>query len=128
MKLFFDHYQNISFDNFIKFINNVYFLWLLFILLLSGDIKINPSPNYVSNKCRFLYHNIRGLNNNIKSLQIACHKHDIIFCSETLVSNHRHISEISLPGFNNPTLLLRDSRPRIRGLAAYIRSGFSAAI
>ena len=63
-----------------------------------------------------------------KDLQIACHKYDIILCSETLVSNRRHISEISLPGFNNPTLLLRDSRPRIRGLATYIRSGFSAAI
>ena len=95
--------------------------------MLSGDIEINSGHNYKSNKCRVLYHNIRGLYNNIKDLQIACHKHDIILCSETLVSNCCHVSEISLPGFNNPTLLLRDSKPRIRGLATYIRSEFSAA-
>ena len=112
----------------LKFINIVYILLLLFILLQSGDIEINPGPNYKSNKCRVLYHIIRGLYNNIKDLQIACHKYDIILCSETLVSNRRHISEVSLPGFNNMTLLLRDSRPRIRDLATYIRSGYSVAI
>ena len=34
----------------------------------------------------------------MKDLQITCHKDYIILCSETLVSNRRHISEISLPG------------------------------
>ena len=92
---------------YLKFINIVYIFLLLFILLLSGDIETNPGPNYKSNKCRVLYHNIRGLYNNIKDLQIACHKYDIILCSETLVSNRRHISEILLPGFNNPTLIRR---------------------
>ena len=58
----------------LKCINIVYLL-LLFILLLSEDIEINPDPNYKLNKCRVLYHNIWELYNNIKDLQIACRMH-----------------------------------------------------
>ena len=36
---------------YLKFINNVCILLLLFIFLLSGDIEINPGSNYKSNKC-----------------------------------------------------------------------------
>ena len=67
-----------------------------------------------------LYHNIRGLYNNIKDLQIICQKYDVILCSETLVFDLQQVSEISLPEFNKPTLLIRNPRLRICGLATYI--------
>ena len=51
-----------------------------------------------------------------------------MLCSETLVSDRRHVFEISLPGFSEPMLLIRDSKPPIRGLNTYIRSEFSATI
>ena len=51
---------------------------------------------------------------------------DLIFCSETLVSNFGHSSEFLLPGFSKPLLLRRNAIPRARGMALYIKSGFSA--
>ena len=52
----------------------------------------------------------------------------MLFYAETLVSDRRHISKISLPKFNKPTLFLTDSKPRICGLATYIRYGFFAPL
>ena len=52
-----------------------------------------------------LHHNIQGLYNYIKNLQIACHKYDVIFFSETLKSDRWHVWEISISGFNKPMLL-----------------------
>ena len=95
---------------------------------MSGDIELNSRPNNNSNKFRVLYLNIRGFYNDISELQIVSRKNDIFFCSETLVSSRRHVSEVLLAGFNKHTLLLRKSRPCIRRLAAYIRSEYSATI
>ena len=53
---------------------------------------------------------------------------DVILCSETLVFDRQHVSEIFLTGFDKPSLLLTYSTPRIRGLATYIRLGFSDAM
>ena len=86
------------------------FLLLLFIafifyslfLLLCGDVEPNPGPNRPDGRCRVMYHNIRGLYTNLNDLQIASCNYDIILCSETLVSNRRHVSELLLPGFNKP--------------------------
>ena len=115
--------------NFLFLFNNFCcYSYLFLLLILSGDVEPNPGPNNNGNKCRILYHNIRGLHKNINDLQIISRNYDIILCSETLVSNYRNVSEILLPGFTKPTLLRRDSRPRVRGLATYIRSGFSATI
>ena len=48
-------------------------------------------PKHIDIKYHFI---ISHIQNNI--IELACHKY-IILCSETLVSNHCHISEISLP-------------------------------
>ena len=53
---------------------------------------------------------------------------DVILCSETLVFDRQHVSEIFLTGFDKPSLLPTYSTPRIRGLATYIRLGYPAAI
>ena len=51
-------------------------------------------------------------------------KYDLLLCSETLVSDRRHISEFLVPGFDRPVLLCRDGVPRARGMAAYERDGY----
>ena len=92
-------------------------------MLLCGDFETNPDPR---DKCHVLYYNIRGLMRNFNDLQIASRDYDIILCSETMVTNRCHISELLIPDFNNPTLLLKgDGEP---GLVMYIRTGFSASL
>ena len=72
----------------------------LIILMLSGDVELNPGPVHSKlRQCRILYSNIRGLHANINDLAVASRLFDILFCSETLVSQMRHISELLIPGF-----------------------------
>ena len=57
---------------------------------------------------------------------MASSQHDLLLCSETLVSERCHISELLVPGFGRPVLLCRDGMPRARGMAAYVRDGYWA--
>ena len=56
---------------------------------------------------------------------MASSQYDALFCSETLVSDMRHVSELLVPGFGRP-VLCRGKMPRARGMAAYIRDGYRA--
>ena len=69
---------------------------------------------------------MRGLARNLSDLTVASSQYDILFYSETLVSDLRHVSEMLVPGFGRPVLLCRGKMPRARGIAAYIRDGFGA--
>ena len=62
---------------------------------------------------------------NLHNLIVASKGFDILFCSETLVSNFRHIAEQSIPGFKRPILFKRNEVNRAQGMAVYIRSGCS---
>ena len=108
---------------YLLFLFSCYCYSLKFLLILCGDVETNPGPR---GKCRVLYHNIRGLMRNFKDLQIASRDYDIILCSETMVTSRRHVSELLIPDFNNPTLLLKSGSKQ--GLVTYIRTGFSASI
>ena len=55
---------------------------------------------------------------------MALSQYDILLCSETLVSDIRHVSELLVPGFGPPVVLCRGKMPRARGIAAYVRDGF----
>ena len=57
---------------------------------------------------------------------MASSQYDLLLCSETLVSDRRHISELLIPGFGRPVLLCRDGMPRASGIAAYVRDGYRA--
>ena len=81
---------------------DISFIFIL-ILILSGDIEVNPGPTK-HRKCRMLYTNIRGLHANLNDLIVASRQYDISFCSETLVSNLRHSSELLIPSFKKPIL------------------------
>ena len=54
---------------------------------------------------------------------VASSQYDILLCSETFVSDMRHVSEVLVPGFGRPVLLCRGKRgkmPRACGMAAYV--------
>ena len=59
-------------------------------------------------------------------LTVASSQYDILLCSETLVSDMRHVSEVSVPGFCRPVLLCRGKMPRALWMAAYVRDGYGA--
>ena len=50
----------------------------------------------------------------------------MLLCSETLVSDKRHVSELLIPGYGRPVLMCWGKMPRARGMAAYIRDGYGA--
>ena len=96
-------------------------------LLLSSDVEVNPGPvRRCLRNCSILYCNIRGLHGNLSDLAVAAGSCDVLFCSETLVSSRRHISELRLPDFGKPMQILRGESDRSRGFAVYVRAGFSA--
>ena len=59
-----------------------------------------------------MFTNINGLHGNRDELAIA---------------GLRHVSELVLPGFKAPTLLLRGGRPNGLGMALFVRSGLSVS-
>ena len=75
---------------------------------------------------RILCSNVRGVSKNLSDVTVTSSLYDLLLCSETLVSDMRHISELQVPGFGCPVLLCRDGMPRARGMAAYVRDGYRA--
>ena len=61
---------------------------------------------------------------NLSDLTVASSQYDILWCSETLVSDMRHVSEVLVPGFIRPVWLCQGKMTRARGMAAYVRDGY----
>ena len=87
------------------------FLYLIFYAcrrLRFLAVETNPGPHRpVPDVCRILCNNVRGLVGNLSDLTVASSQYDILSCSETLVSDMRHVSELLVPGFGRPVLLCR---------------------
>ena len=80
------------------------------------DEETNPGPRRpVLAVCRILCSNVRGLAGNLIHLTVASSQYDILLCSETLVSDMRHVSEVLVPVFSRPVLLCRGKMPRYVG-------------
>ena len=91
------------------------------------DVETNPGPLLpVNAACRILCSNVRGLAGNLSDLIVTSSQYDILLCSETLVSDMSHVSELLVPGFGRPILLCRGRMLRARGMAAYVRDGYGA--
>ena len=91
------------------------------------DVEINPGPRRpVPTVCRLLCSNVRGLAGNLSDLTVASSQYDILLCSETLVSDIRHVLELLVPRIGRPALLCRGRLPRARGMAAYVRDEYGA--
>ena len=82
----------------------------------------------VPDVCRIFCSNVRGLAGNLSDLTMASTQYDILFCSETFVSDMHHVSVSELPvlGFSRAVLLCQGKMPRPRGMAAYVRDGYGA--
>ena len=107
------------------------FLYLIFcacLWLRFPDVETNPGPRRpVSTVCRLLCSNMQGLAENLSDLTVASSRYDKLLCSETLVSDMRHVSELLVPGFGRSVFLLfRGRMPRAREMAAYVRDGYGA--
>ena len=106
------------------------FLYLIFydcLRLRFLDVETNPGPRRpVAGVCRILCSNVRDLAGNLSDLTVASSQYDILLCSETLVSDMRHASEVLVPGFCRPVLLCRGKMPQARWMAAYVRDGYGA--
>ena len=106
------------------------FLYLIFYACLRLqflDVETNLiSRRLVPTVCRLLRSNVRGLAGNLSDLTVASSRYDILLCSETLVSDMRHMSELLVPRFGRPVLLCRGRLPRAGGMVAYVRDGYGA--
>ena len=88
------------------------------------DVETNLRPwRPVPVVCRIVCSNVRGLAGNHSDLTVASSHYDVLFCSEILVSDMRHGSELLVPSFGRPVLLSPGKMPRARGMAVYIRNG-----
>ena len=97
------------------------------LILRVPDVETNPGPRRpVAASCRIMCSNVRGLSGNLSDLAVSSSQYDILLCSETLVSDLRHVSELLVPGFGRPVLLCRGKLPRACGMAAYVRNGYGA--
>ena len=87
------------------------FLYLIFygcLRLRFLDVEINPGLHRpVPAVCRILCSNVRGLAGNLSDLTVASSQYDILLCSETLVKDMHHVSEVMVPSFCRPVLLCR---------------------
>ena len=84
------------------------FLYLIFYACLRLrflDTETNPGPRrHVPTVCRLLCSNVCGLAGNLSDLTVTSSRYDILLCSETLVSDMRHVSKLLVPGFGHPVL------------------------
>ena len=88
-------------------------------------METNPGPWQPGpNVCRSFCSNVQGLARNLSDLTVVSFQYDILLCSETLVSDSHHVSELLVPGFGRPVLLSRGRMPRAQGMAAYVRDGY----
>ena len=82
-------------------------------------METNPGPRRpVPTVCRLLCSNVQGLAGNLSDLTVASSRYDILWSSESLVSDMRHVSELLVPGFGRAVLLCRVRMHRARGMVA----------
>ena len=106
------------------FLHVIFYGWLRIRFL---DVEANLGQRRpVHAACRILCTNVRGLAGNLTDLAVASSQYDILLCSETLISDMRHVSEVLVPGFGRPVLLCRGKMPRARVMAAYDRDCYGA--
>ena len=96
------------------------FLYLIFtacLRLRSQDVDTNPGQTRpVPDVCRIVCSNVRGLAGNLNDLNVSSSQYDILLCSEALVSDVLHVSELQVSGFSRPVVLCRD---KMRWLHTY---------
>ena len=62
----------------------------------------------------------------LSALTLASSQNDILLCSEILMLDMRHVSELLVSGFGRLVFLCLGKMPRARGMAAYLRDDYGA--
>lgn len=100
---------------FIEFLSKLY---MLLFFVLSGVAEPNSgSRRQPAKSCRILSANVLGLHKNLMDHTKDVTNHDLIFCSETLVSDLKNVSELRISNFREPVLIRRDYVSRASGMS-----------
>ena len=83
---------------------HIYYFFNSCLRLRFPDVE-NCPRRPVPTVCRLLCSNVRGLAGNLSDLTVASFLYDILLCSETLVSDMRHVSELLVPWIWSPCLV-----------------------
>ena len=75
---------------------------------------LGPVPVF----CRIVRSNALSLSGNLSNLKVASSQYDILFSSETFVTDMRHVSQLLVPGIGRTVVLGRSRMPRSRGMPA----------
>ena len=102
-------YCIVNIKYFMEFIYLIFYACLRLRFLASGVLCL-LSAEYCGN--------VRGLARNLSDLTLASSRYDILICSETLISDMHHASELLVPGFGCP-VLYQGKMPRDCGVVAY---------
>ena len=110
-------------------IDSIYLFSLDILLLLSGDIELNPGPQ-TENSVRFFHWNLNGIcaRNGVKiplsEAYNSLYKYDAIAVSESMLDSKVRDEEISIEGFSKE--VFRNDHPsdsKIGGICMYFREG-----
>ena len=110
-------------------VDSIYLFPLDILLLLSGDIELNPGPQ-TENCVRFCPWNLNGIcaRNRVKNPLIeaynSLYKYEVIAVSESMLDSKVRDEEISIEGFSKE--VFRNDRPsdsKIEGVCMYFREG-----
>ena len=104
----------------------LYFIFHACLRLQFLDVESNLARGVLSMLSAEYSSNIRDLTRNLSDLTVAASQYAILLCSETLVSDMHHVSELLVPGFGRPVLLCQGKMSRAREMAAYVRDGYGA--
>ena len=69
---------------------------------------------------------LRSYTGHLSDQTVTSSWYDILLCSETLVLDMRHVSELLVPGILHPVLLCRGRMPRARGIVAHVLDRYGA--
>ena len=90
-------------------------------------METNPGPRRVIPVvCRIFCSNVQGLAENLSDQTVASSQYDILLCSETLVSDMRHVLELLVSGSGRLSCCAGARCLDARGVAAYVREGYGA--
>ena len=86
------------------------------------NVETNPGTRLAPAVCK-ICSNVRLVDGSLIDLTVESSQYEALLCSESLVSDVPHVSELLVPGFGRPVLLYRGTMPWARGMGAYARDG-----
>ena len=116
-------------------------IWIVLLILLSGDVHLNPGPSlsegptssYTNDLYNFLnypnhlwtvHYNVQSLRHKVDLLFVEFSKFDVILFSETWLDKNNSSTELLFPSFHCPERKDRENEP-YGGVIIYIKDSLS---